>query len=111
VFLIESGIRIHRTTYDWPKNMIPSGFAMKLRKHLRSKRFEKITQLGNDRIVDIQFGSGEAAYHLIVELYDKVKFFCPIQNSLDDFSRFLSKGKRYFDRFRIHNHDGLEATH
>ena len=29
-------------------------------------------QLGIDRIVDIQFGSDEAAYHLIIELYDRV---------------------------------------
>lgn len=29
-------------------------------------------QLGNDRIVDFQFGSDEAAYHLIIELYDRV---------------------------------------
>lgn len=31
-----------------------------------------VKQLGVDRIVDIQFGSDEAAYHLIVELYDRV---------------------------------------
>jgi predicted ribosome quality control (RQC) complex YloA/Tae2 family protein len=24
-----------------------------------------------DRIVDLQFGSGEAAYHVILELYDR----------------------------------------
>lgn len=30
-------------------------------------------QLGVDRIVDLQFGSDEAAYHLIVELYDRVR--------------------------------------
>ena len=46
-----------------------------MRKHLKSRRLEKITQLGVDRIVDMQFGSGEAAYHLIVELYDKVIAF------------------------------------
>ena len=34
-----------------------------------------ISQLGIDRIVDLQFGSDEAAYHLIVELYDRVKYF------------------------------------
>jgi hypothetical protein len=28
--LIESGIRIHGTEYDWPKNMAPSGFSMKV---------------------------------------------------------------------------------
>lgn len=31
-----------------------------------------MSQLGIDRIVDLQFGSDEAAYHLIVELYDRV---------------------------------------
>ena len=43
-----------------------------LRKHLRARRLETITQLGADRIVDIQFGSNEAAYHVILELYDRV---------------------------------------
>ena len=32
-----------------------------------------ISQLGVDRIVDLQFGSDEAAYHLIIELYDRVR--------------------------------------
>ena len=43
------------------------------RKHIRSRRLVNITQLGIDRIVDLQFGSDEAAYHLIVELYDRVR--------------------------------------
>jgi predicted ribosome quality control (RQC) complex YloA/Tae2 family protein len=71
VILIESGIRIHTTDFEWPKNAFPSNFAIKLRKHLRSRRFVKIEQLGVDRIVDLQFGSDEAAYHVIVELYDR----------------------------------------
>ncbi|XP_061172941.1 ribosome quality control complex subunit NEMF-like [Saccostrea echinata] len=71
VILIESGIRIHGTEYDWPKNMAPSGFSMKLRKHIKGRRLENICQLGMDRIVDLQFGSGEAAYHVILELYDR----------------------------------------
>lgn len=71
VLLIESGIRIHCTEFDWPKNMMPSGFAMKCRKHLKSRRLVHVKQLGADRIVDIQFGSDEAAYHLILELYDR----------------------------------------
>ncbi|XP_014674957.1 PREDICTED: nuclear export mediator factor NEMF-like [Priapulus caudatus] len=69
--LLESGSRVHSTEYDWPKSMMPSGFAMKLRKHLKSRRLESIHQLGIDRIVDMQFGSGEAAYHVILELYDR----------------------------------------
>ncbi|CAK6971511.1 nuclear export mediator factor NEMF-like isoform X2 [Scomber scombrus] len=71
ILLIESGTRIHSTDFEWPKNMMPSGFAMKCRKHLKSRRLTEVKQLGMDRIVDIQFGSDEAAYHLIVELYDR----------------------------------------
>uniref|UniRef100_A0A3P8YJI1 Ribosome quality control complex subunit NEMF n=1 Tax=Esox lucius TaxID=8010 RepID=A0A3P8YJI1_ESOLU len=71
VLLVESGLRIHSTDFEWPKNVMPSGFAMKCRKHLKSRRLTQVKQLGVDRIVDIQFGSDEAAYHLIVELYDR----------------------------------------
>ncbi|XP_023298499.2 nuclear export mediator factor NEMF homolog [Lucilia cuprina] len=71
ILLIESGIRFHTTAFEWPKNVAPSGFSMKLRKHLKNKRLEKLQQLGIDRIVDFQFGIGEAAYHIIVELYDR----------------------------------------
>lgn len=42
---------------------------MKLRKHLRTKKCESIQQLGIDRVVDITFGKGENAYHILVELY------------------------------------------
>lgn len=42
-----------------------------MRKHLKNKRLESLTQLGTDRIIDLQFGTGEAAYHIILELYDK----------------------------------------
>jgi predicted ribosome quality control (RQC) complex YloA/Tae2 family protein len=49
----------------------PSGFTMKLRKHLNNKRLESITQLGADRVVDFQFGTESFTYHLLLELYDK----------------------------------------
>ncbi|XP_056151602.1 ribosome quality control complex subunit NEMF-like [Lampris incognitus] len=71
VLLVESGIRIHSTDFEWPKNLMPSGFAMKCRKHLKTRRLAHVKQLGVDRIVDFQFGTDEAAYHLIVELYDR----------------------------------------
>lgn len=71
ILLVESGTRIHSTDFEWPKNMMPSGFAMKCRKHLKSRRLTQVKQLGMDRIVDMQFGSDEAAYHLIIELYDR----------------------------------------
>ncbi|KAL4238275.1 hypothetical protein ACF0H5_002987 [Mactra antiquata] len=71
VILMESGIRIHSTEFEWPKNPAPSGFSMKMRKHLKGRRLESVEQLGVDRIVDLTFGSGEAAYHVILELYDR----------------------------------------
>ncbi|KAH3859417.1 ribosome quality control complex subunit NEMF-like [Dreissena polymorpha] len=71
VILMESGIRLHSTEFEWPKNPAPSGFSMKLRKHLKGKRLESIEQLGVDRIVDMTFGSGEVAHHVILELYDR----------------------------------------
>ncbi|XP_045605121.2 ribosome quality control complex subunit NEMF isoform X1 [Procambarus clarkii] len=71
MLLAESGARLHTTEYEWPKNPAPSGFSMKLRKHLRNKRLEAVNQLGVDRIVDLTFGSGEAEHHVILELYDR----------------------------------------
>ena len=44
---------------------------MKLRKHLRTKRIESIRQVGIDRVIDIQFGTGTHAYHILVEFYAK----------------------------------------
>lgn len=71
LLLIESGVRFHTTDFEWPKNPSPSGFSMKMRKHLKNKRLEKLSQLGIDRIIDLQFGINEAAYHVILELYDR----------------------------------------
>ncbi|XP_043277950.1 nuclear export mediator factor NEMF homolog [Venturia canescens] len=71
ILLLESGNRIHTTAFEWPKNTAPSGFSMKLRKHLKNKRLESLKQIGMDRMIDLQFGSGEAAYHVVLELYDR----------------------------------------
>jgi len=71
VLLIESGTRLHTTEFEWPKNPAPSGFSMKLRKHINNKRLVHVKQLGIDRVVDLQFGDGEAAHHLILEMYDR----------------------------------------
>jgi len=71
ILLIESGIRMHLSEFEWPKNNFPSGFSMKMRKHLRGRRLTSIQQLGVDRIVDLQFGSNEASFHIIIELYDR----------------------------------------
>ncbi|XP_066906354.1 ribosome quality control complex subunit NEMF homolog isoform X2 [Halyomorpha halys] len=44
---------------------------MKLRKHISNKRMTYIRQLGTDRIIDMQFGTGEVAFHIILELYSR----------------------------------------
>jgi len=69
VLLLESGIRFHSTKYDRDKSDMPSGFSMKLRKHIRAKRLEDVAQLGVDRVVDFRFGSGDNCNHIILEMY------------------------------------------
>lgn len=69
LLLVESGARFH-TIADMPdKPDVPSNFVLKLRKHLRTRRLEGITQLGVDRIVRLTFGSGEKACHVLLEFY------------------------------------------
>ena len=67
--LLESGIRFHTTKYSRDLPELPSAFAMKLRKFIRTKRLEDVRQIGIDRVVDFKFGSGDAVNHLILELY------------------------------------------
>jgi len=74
--LIESGIRIHTTDFTRNKKDTPSGFTMKvlfyysqLRRHLRTRRLEKIEQVGMDRVINLTFGHGDNQFHILVELY------------------------------------------
>ncbi|XP_030539979.1 ribosome quality control complex subunit NEMF [Rhodamnia argentea] len=69
LLLMESGVRLHTTDYVRDKSNTPSGFTLKLRKHIRTRRLEDVKQLGYDRIVLFQFGLGMNAYYVILELY------------------------------------------
>ncbi|KAI8818482.1 uncharacterized protein EV422DRAFT_168502 [Fimicolochytrium jonesii] len=69
MLLVESGIRVHSTEFARDKNSTPSHFCMKLRKHLRTRRLTGLDQLGADRVMDLRFGEGEHAYHLLLEFY------------------------------------------
>lgn len=42
---------------------------MNVRKHIRTRRLDKIEQLGRDRIVCLTFGFEERAYHVVLEMY------------------------------------------
>lgn len=68
---IESGCRIHTTAFEWPKQMMPSAFSAKCRKVMKNKRLTSISQVGCDRIIDLQFGFNEHTSHLMIELYDR----------------------------------------
>jgi predicted ribosome quality control (RQC) complex YloA/Tae2 family protein len=69
LLLMESGVRLHTTAYLRDKSNTPSGFTLKLRKHIRTRRLEDVRQLGYDRIVLFQFGLGANAHYVILELY------------------------------------------
>uniref|UniRef100_A0A1D2A0E9 Nuclear export mediator factor NEMF n=1 Tax=Auxenochlorella protothecoides TaxID=3075 RepID=A0A1D2A0E9_AUXPR len=67
--LIESGARMHTIEGMPVKGDTPSNFTLKLRKHMRTRRVASIRQLGIDRMVQLTFGTGEAAHHLILEFF------------------------------------------
>ncbi|KAJ2726060.1 hypothetical protein GGI07_000843 [Coemansia sp. Benny D115] len=72
--LVESGIRLHTTDYTRDKSIVPSGFCMKLRKHLKARRLTAVRQIGMDRVVDFEFAvaagaQAEGTYHIICEFY------------------------------------------
>ncbi|CAK9187603.1 unnamed protein product [Ilex paraguariensis] len=69
LLLMESGVRLHTTAYVRDKSNTPSGFTLKLRKHIRTRRLEDVRQLGYDRIILFQFGLGANAHYIILELY------------------------------------------
>eukprot|EP00946_MAST-07B_sp_MAST-7B-sp1_P000179 g179.t1 len=71
MLIVESGVRFHLTNFTRDKADMPSPFTMKLRKHVRGRRLVEVRQLGMDRVVSFTFGHNEAAYHLVLELYDK----------------------------------------
>ncbi|KAJ8573970.1 hypothetical protein K7X08_010481 [Anisodus acutangulus] len=69
LLLMESGVRLHTTAYLRDKSNTPSGYTLKLRKHIRTRRLEDVRQLGYDRIILFQFGLGANAHYVILELY------------------------------------------
>ncbi|NOZ82456.1 MAG: fibronectin-binding domain-containing protein [Euryarchaeota archaeon] len=68
--VIEAGRRLHLTAYPKQAPLTPSTFAMTLRKYLRNARLVKVSQLGFDRVVMLEFERGER-YTLVAELFSK----------------------------------------
>eukprot|EP00796_Vickermania_ingenoplastis_P012002 gene12008-8270_t len=71
--LLENGVRFHLTELVREKPKVPSQFTLKLRKHIRSWRLDTITQLQNDRSIDMCFGATgtSSCFHIIIELFSK----------------------------------------
>ncbi|KAL2180977.1 fibronectin-binding protein A N-terminus-domain-containing protein [Thermothelomyces heterothallicus CBS 202.75] len=65
--LIESGFRCHLTDFARAAAPAPSQFVSRLRKFLKTRRVTGVSQIGTDRIIEIQFSDG--AYRLYLEFF------------------------------------------
>ncbi|KAL8873646.1 MAG: hypothetical protein Q9174_000924 [Haloplaca sp. 1 TL-2023] len=65
--IVESGFRCHLTSFSRATASAPSPFITKLRKYLRTRRVTSVSQVGTDRIVELQFSDGQ--YRLFLEFY------------------------------------------
>ncbi|KAJ9623989.1 hypothetical protein H2203_005436 [Taxawa tesnikishii (nom. ined.)] len=65
--LIDSGFRCHLTSFARTTAAAPSAFVARLRKFLRTRRVTSVSQIGTDRVIEIQFSDG--AYRLFLEFY------------------------------------------
>ncbi|KAF2268512.1 serologically defined colon cancer antigen 1 [Lojkania enalia] len=65
--IIDSGFRCHLTSYARTTAAAPSGFVARLRKYLKTRRVTSISQVGTDRIIEVQFSDG--LYRLYLEFY------------------------------------------
>ncbi|UCF59140.1 MAG: NFACT family protein, partial [Candidatus Bathyarchaeota archaeon] len=67
--LIESGKRIHLTSYALEKPKRPTAFCMALRKHLRNGRVTGFRQHEFERVITVQVSTGKGDFQLIIELF------------------------------------------
>ncbi|KAF7959744.1 hypothetical protein EAE96_001353 [Botrytis aclada] len=65
--LIDSGFRCHLTDFSRATAAAPSVFVQRLRKYLKTRRVTQVSQIGTDRIIELQFSDGQ--YRLYLEFY------------------------------------------
>ncbi|KAK8153446.1 hypothetical protein BKA80DRAFT_313882 [Phyllosticta citrichinensis] len=65
--IVDSGFRCHLTEFSRTTASAPSPFVVRLRKFLKTRRVTKISQVGTDRIIELQFSDG--LYRLFLEFY------------------------------------------
>jgi len=67
VLVLDCGHRVHLTEFERVITQQPSNFVTKLRKHLKSRRLSSIKQVGNDRVLVLEFSDG--LYYLVLEFF------------------------------------------
>lgn len=65
--VVDSGFRCHLTSFARTTAGAPSVFVARLRKFLKTRRVTKVSQIGTDRILELQFSDGQ--YRLFLEFY------------------------------------------
>ncbi|KAL9005904.1 MAG: hypothetical protein Q9188_001318 [Gyalolechia gomerana] len=65
--VVDSGFRCHLTAFSRATAAAPSPFVSKLRKYLRTRRVTSVSQVGTDRVIELQFSDGQ--YRLFLEFY------------------------------------------
>lgn len=67
VVVLDCGNKLHLTEFDRPTTQTPSNFVTKLRKHLKTRRLSQIKQIGNDRVLVLEFSDG--LFYLALEFF------------------------------------------
>lgn len=65
--IVDPGFRCHLTSFSRATAAAPSHSVAKLRKYLRTRRVTSVSQIGTDRVIEIQFSDGQ--YRLFLEFY------------------------------------------
>lgn len=65
--IIDSGFRTHLTDFTRATAAAPSAFTSRLRKFLKTRRCTSVSQIGTDRILELQFGDG--MYRMYLEFF------------------------------------------
>nr|MDO8100322.1 ribosome rescue protein RqcH [Candidatus Njordarchaeota archaeon] len=67
--LVEPGRSIYLTMYQRAVPKVPTNFCTSLRKHIRDRRIQEVSQHDLDRIVKMVVNGGRGKYGLIIELF------------------------------------------
>ncbi|EGC46417.1 DUF814 domain-containing protein [Histoplasma capsulatum var. duboisii H88] len=65
--IVDTGFRCHLTRYSRTTAAAPSSFTSRLRKFLKTRRVTAVSQVGTDRIIDIELSDGN--FHVLLEFY------------------------------------------